>query len=262
MSSSPTLVDTTRSEWLKFRTVRASLIGVLTFLVLTVGLAVLVSFIIKANWNHRDPARQLVFDPVATSLVGVFFGQFAAGVMGARVITSEYASGAIRTTLAAVPRRVHLALAKAIVLLVTFAVLGEVASFAAFEIGQLIYKSGHLPTGSLSNSTDLRAVVFAGVYLTLLTLVGYGLGLLLRTTATTISVFVSILFIVPIIVNFLPSNWQDHITKFLPSQLGTSMMSPDLTSQAFSWGVSALLLTLYTVVIVAAGTVMLVRRDA
>ena len=105
-------------------------------------------------------------------------------------------------------------------------------------------------------------MVFAGVYLTLLTLVGYGLGLLLRTTATTISVFVSILFIVPIIVNFLPSNWQDHITKFLPSQLGTSMMSPDLTSQAFSWGVSALLLTLYTVVIVAAGTVMLVRRDA
>ena len=86
MSSSPTLVDTTRSEWLKFRTVRASLIGVLTFLVLTVGLAVLVSFIIKANWNHRDPARQLVFDPVATSLVGVFFGQFAAGVMGAKGI--------------------------------------------------------------------------------------------------------------------------------------------------------------------------------
>ena len=262
MNSTPNLVDTTRSEWLKFRSVRASLIGVLTFFVLTVGLAVLVSFVIKTNWNHRDPARQLVFDPVTTSLVGVFFGQFAAGVMGARFITSEYASGGIRTSLAAVPQRWRLSLSKVIVLLVVFSVLSQIATFLAFSVGQVIYKSGHLPTGSLSNSTDLRAVVFAGVYLVLLTLIGYGLGLLLRTTATTISVFVAVLFIVPIIMNFLPSNWQDHINKFLPSQMGAAMMSPDLTQQAFSWGTSALLLTLYTAVLLVVGTVVLTRRDA
>ena len=63
-------------------------------------------------------------------------------------------------------------------------------------------------------------------------------------------------------MNFLPSNWQDHINKFLPSQMGAAMMSPDLTQQAFSWGTSALLLTLYTAVLLVVGTVVLTRRDA
>jgi ABC-type transport system involved in multi-copper enzyme maturation permease subunit len=200
---------------------------------------------------------------VATSLVGVFFAQFAVGVMGARSITSEYASGAIRTTLAAVPRRVHLVMSKLLVLLISFFILSEIVVFSAFEIGQAIYRSGQLPSASLSTSTDLRAVVMAGVYLTLLTLVGFGLGLILRTTSVTISIYVTLLLIVPIIVNFLPSNWQDHITKYLPSNLGEAMTSPaSVTSSSFSWGSATVVLTIYTVAIVAFGTFLLTRRDA
>jgi hypothetical protein len=262
VSTTPTLVDTTRSEWFKFRTVRASFIGVLTFIFLTIGIAVLITLVIKSNWTHRSAIDRLAFDPVTTSLVGVFFAQFAVGVMGARFITSEYASGAIRTTLASVPRRVHLVLSKAIVLLVTFFVLSEIVVFVAFEIGQAIYKSGHLPTGSLSNSSDLRAVIFAGIYLTMLALIGFGVGLILRTSASTISVYVTLLLIVPIIANFLPSSWQDHITKYLPSNLGASMMSPQLSTNSFSWGTSTIVLVAYTAVIVSAGTFLLTRRDA
>jgi len=262
VSDAPTLVDTTRSEFLKFRTVRASFIGVATFVFLTIGLAVLITLVIKANWSHRSITEKLAFDPVATSLVGVFFAQFAVGVMGARFITSEYASGAIRTTLAAVPRRVHLVLSKLIVLLVTFFVLSEIVVFAAFAIGQMIYRSGHLPTSSLSDSTVLRAVIMSGIYLTLLTLIGFGLGLILRTTSVTISVYVTLLLIVPIIVNFLPSNWQDHISQYLPSNLGASMLSPNLTARSLAWGSATLLLTLYTVILITGGTVLLTRRDA
>jgi ABC-2 type transport system permease protein len=262
VTHSPTLVDTTRSEFFKFRTVRASFIGVATFIGLTVGLAVLITLVIKSNWSHRTAVERLAFDPVATSLVGVFFAQFAVGVMGARFITSEYASGAIRSTLAAVPRRVHLVAAKAIVLLVTFFIISEAVVFAAFAIGQAIYKSGNLPSASLGDSTDLRAVIMAGVYLTLLALVGFGLGLLLRTTSVTISIYVTLLLIVPIIVNFLPSNWQDHITKFLPSNLGEAMTSPSASLHSYSWGVATIVLTIYTAAIVVAGTVVLTRRDA
>lgn len=262
MSATPTLVDTTRAEFLKFRTVRATFIGLATFAILTIGLAVLITLVIKANWSHRSLADKLAFDPVATSLAGVFFAQFAVGVMGARFITSEYATGAIRTTLAAVPRRVHLALAKAIVLLIIFFVASQVVVFAAFTIGQAIYKSGHLPSFSLSDPTVLRAVIMAGVYLTLLTLIGFGLGLILRTTSVTISVYVTILLIIPIIINFLPSSWQDHITKYLPSNLGASMLSPTASARSFTWGTAGVVLGIYTATIVAVGTVALVRRDA
>jgi hypothetical protein len=63
-------------------------------------------------------------------------------------------------------------------------------------------------------------------------------------------------------VNFLPSSWQDHITKFLPSELGASMMSPQLATQSFSWATSAVVLVIYAVAIVSAGTFLLTRRDA
>ncbi len=262
MSDSPTLVDITRSEWLKFRTVRASLIGVATFLILTIGLAALITLVIRSNWSQRSTLDKLAFDPVSTSLVGVFLAEFAVGVMGARFITSEYASGSIRSTLAAVPRRVHLVAAKIIVLLVSFFVLSEIVVVIAFELGQAIYRTGHLPWASLSNSTDARAVAFAGIYLTLLTLMGFGLGLIFRTTSTTISIYVTLLLIVPIIAAFLPSSWQNDISKYLPSNLGRAMMSPDLTGSSFAWDTSAILLLVYTIVIVAAGTYLLTRRDA
>lgn len=262
MTATPTLATTTRAEWFKFRTVRASFIGVATFIVLTIGIAVLITLVIRSNWSQRPALEKLAFDPVTTSLVGVFFAQFAVGVIGARLITSEYASGALRTTLAAVPRRGRLVLAKAIVLFATFLVLSEIVVFAAFEIGQAVYRSGHLPTATLSNATDLRAVIFAGIYLTILSLIGLGLGLILRSTSVTISVYVTLLLIIPIIVNFLPSSWQDHISKYLPSNLGASMMSPQATGSLFSWSTASIILVFYAVATVAVGTFLLSRRDA
>jgi hypothetical protein len=98
--------------------------------------------------------------------------------------------------------------------------------------------------------------------MTLLTLIGFGLGLVLRTTSVTISVYVTILLIIPIIINFLPSSWQDHITKYLPSNLGASMLSPTASARSFTWGTAGVVLGIYTVAIVAVGTVALVRRDA
>ena len=263
MRTEPNLLDITRSEFLKFRTVRATFIGLATFFVLTIGLAVLITLVIKSNWSQRSPVERLAFDPVATSLVGVFFAQFAVGVMGARSITSEFATGSIRTTLAAVPRRVHLVFAKLFVLLIVFFIASELVVFAAFEVGQAIYRMGHLPSGSLSNSTDLRAVIMAGVYLTILALIGFGLGLILRTTSVTISIYVTLLLIIPIIVNFLPANWQDHITRYLPSNLGQVMTSPvSVTPNSFTWGSASFVLAAYAAFTVAVGTVLLTRRDA
>jgi len=141
-------------------------------------------------------------------------------------------------------------------------VIGEVASFGAFFIGQAIY-SGVVPTASLSDGAVLRTVIFAGLYLTLLAALSFTLGLLIRHSLAAISIFVSILLILPLILAFLPQSWQNDTVRFLPGEgLGHAMTSvqpgPNLFSPWMSFGI----LTLYVVVLVAISTSSFLRRDA
>jgi ABC-type transport system involved in multi-copper enzyme maturation permease subunit len=261
MSSDQNLVDVTRSEWIKFRSVRSSVTGVVVFFVLTLGLGGLISWAVRSHWNQTPSAHQLTFDPVATSLAGILFAQFAVGVIGVLFITSEYSSGSIRTTLSAVSNRIRLITAKTVVLVVSLIVVSEVVCFATFLLGQSIYK-GVVPTASLGTADVLRSVLFAGVYLTLLTVAGFSLGLIVRQSAACISIFVSILLIVPIIFAFLPQSWQNSYTKYLPSELGRSMMSPFPAAYHLGAWNALIVLLIYVIVLFGVGLTMMVRRDA
>ncbi|HEY5104597.1 MAG TPA: ABC transporter permease [Acidimicrobiales bacterium] len=261
MSLNVTLGSVIRSEWLKFRTVRSSITGVLVTFVLTIGLGALVTSLLRAHWSTTDAARRLTFDPVATSLVGIIFAQFAIGVIGSLLITSEYSSGSIRTTLAAVPNRVQLVFGKLIVLVSTMFVVSEIACFITFLMGQAIF-SGVVPTASLSNGTVLRTVIFAGVYLTLLSALAFSLGLILRQSAATISVFVSILLVLPLILAFLPSSWQNEAMRFLPSEMGHAMTSIVPVAHDFGAWSALLVLFIYVVALFGVATTMMSRRDA
>jgi ABC-2 type transport system permease protein len=245
-----------RSEWLKFRSVRSSVTGIVVTLVLTIGLAALVTTVVRTHWSTMT-----TFDPVSSSLVGVILAQFAVGVIGALFVTSEYSSGSMRTTLTAVPKRIELTLSKLFVLVVTMLVVGEVACFASFLLGQSIY-SGVVPTASLSNGPTLHAVVMAGVYLTLLATTAFGLGLMIRHSAAAISVFVGILLILPVIFAFFPQSWRNAGQKYLPSELGTAMTSPTAVAHDFGAWTSLILMTLYVVVLLVVATTLFTRRDA
>ena len=261
MSNQVTLASTVRSEWIKFRSVRSTIMGVLVTFVLTIGLGALITTAIRGHWNTLDPVSKLTFDPVSTSLGGTLFAQFAVGVIGALFITSEYSSGSIRTTLAAVPNRIQLTMGKIIVLIASMLVVGEVVCFATFLMGQAIF-SGVVPTDSLANGPVLRSVVLAGVYLTLLAVLGFSLGLILRQSAACISVFTSLLLIVPIVVFLLPQSWQDSYSKFEPSALGRAMMSTTPPRQMFGAWSALSILAIYVIVVFAVGITMLQRRDA
>jgi ABC-type transport system involved in multi-copper enzyme maturation permease subunit len=262
MSNNENLLSVARSEWIKFRTVRSTLMGVIVFSVLTVGLGVLITSTIRANWATMELGRKITFDPVSTSLAGVLFAQFAVGVIGSLFISSEYSSGAIRTTLTAVPHRIELALAKLLVLIISMLVVCEVVCIATFLIGQAIFSGVVTPTASLSNGADLRAVLLAGVYLALLAVLGFSLGLILRQSAACISVFVSILLIVPIIMLFLPASWQNSYQKFEPSNLGLSMMSVTPRPELFGTWSAFMVLLIYVAVVFGVGVSMFQRRDA
>ena len=255
-----TLFGTIRSEWLKFRSVRSSITGAIITLALTLGINALVAFAIRSHWPHVHDRHQ-AFDPSSFATVGVFFAQFAFGVIGALFITSEYSSGSIRTSLTAVPNRAKLIMSKVTVLLKSGLVLAELAVFGGFAVTMSIFH-GKVPTASLSDSAVLRSVILAGVYLTLLALLGFGLGLILRQTAICISVFVSLLLILPIVSIFFPTSWKNDLTRFDPSELGNAMMSRFPQPNHFSAYGSAFVLFLYVVVVIGVGLTMFQRRDA
>ena len=261
--SDVTFLSTTKSEWIKFRTVRSTTLGIIVFIVFTIGLGVLITSLIHAHWNDMEPIRKLTFDPVSTSLGGTELAQFAVGVIGSLFITSEYTSGAIRNTLSAVPRRGQLVLAKLAVLTVSMIVISEIVCIAAFLIGQQIY-AGMIPasTDSLSNGADLRSVLLGGVYLTLLAMLGFGIGLVLRQSTSTISTFTAAVLVIPLIIFFLPQSLQNAISKYEPSALGRAMMSVTPPDQMFGPWTATILLTVYVVVIVGFGTLIFQRRDA
>jgi ABC-2 type transport system permease protein len=180
------------------------------------------------------------------------------------MITSEFVSGSIRTTLAAVPSRMRVLVAKAAVLKFTVLIVGLIGAFAAFLLGQAIMSGPGIPTATLADANTLRAVLLAGLYLMLLSLLGFGLGLIIRQTAGTISAFVSILLVLPLITFLLPSAWRDAIAKFLPSSLGRSMMSSPGSSTEIPlfgpWAATGILVG-YVVLLIGIGAYLFEHRD-
>ncbi len=261
MASDVTLASASRAEWIKFRSVRSTVLGFVVTAVLTLGISALITSVIRGHWTTMDPLSKLTFDPVSTSLGGTLFAQFAVGVIGALFITSEYSSGSIRTTLAAVPQRLRVIAAKAIVLTVSMLIVAEVLSFVTFLMGQAIF-AGVVPTASLATTAVLRSVILAGVYLTLLALLGFALGLILRQSAACITVFTSLLLVVPIIVFLLPQSWQNAFSKYEPSALGRAMMSTAPPSQMFGAGSATVILIIYVAVAGVVGSLLFLRRDA
>jgi hypothetical protein len=189
-----TAVDVVRSEWTKLRTVASTRWTLLACWAGTIGIGLIVCASVASRWSGLSPGQQASFDPTSRSLTGLLLGELAVGILGALVITSEYATGMIRSTLAAVPgRRVVLA-AKAAVLAVPTLIVGVTASVIAFLGGQALLASTGVGV-SLGSSGGLRAVIGGGVCLMLLALLGFGLGAIFRRTAGAIGAFVGLVLV-------------------------------------------------------------------
>ena len=249
------------SEWTKIRSIRSTIFSLLAAIVFIVGLAILVPMVTVSHWPPRDPREALGFDPTTRTLSGIFLAQLAIGVLGVLLITGEYATGMIRATFAAVPARLPVLWAKAAVFAAVTLVLMVPTVLGAFLIGQSILASKHLQT-NLSSPGVLRAVIGAALFLTVVGLLGIGLGALLRNTAGGISTLFGLLFVLPIIVRFLPSSWSDPINKYLPSNAGEAIthVHPDPTLLA-PWTGFGLFFG-YAAVILIAAAISLRMRDA
>ena len=210
------------SEFAKVRSVRSTFWTLLICLLVSVGISVLIAAVTSANWDSLSDSSKATMDMSAV-VAGVYFGVLVTGVFGVLVVSTEYGTGMMRTSLTAFPRRGTLFTAKAAVLTLVVLLLGLIIAFASYALASPFYTK-HGVDLSLSHAANLRALFAVPVYLTLIALMGFALGFLLRHTAAAISSLVGLLFVIPIITNFLPGTIGKDVNKIVPSNAGSAMM--------------------------------------
>ena len=249
------------SEWIKIRSVRSTYWTLLSSAFAAILIGVLVARHYVTSWDTFTPSQQVVFDPIDTSFRGFGFAQLAIASLGVLAISSEYATGLIRVTLAAIPSRRALLAAKAVVFGVIAFATGLVLSFGCFWIGQAILSGKRLGV-SLTDPGALRAVLAAAFYLLVAGLIGLGLGAILRYTAGAIAAAIGLLFLLPQVVSALPTPWRDDIGKFLPENMISQLVATHPSATGLPVGWCWVLLVAYPAVLLAAGAYLISRRDA
>ena len=249
------------SEWTKLRSVRSTLWSFFTALLLTIGFPVLASFIVRSHWSHMNPGEQAHRHPLDIALVGVDIAQLAIGVLGVLVITGEYSTGMIRASFTAVPRRLPVLWAKTAVFAVTTFVLMLPAVMIAFFASQAIFRSHHILQISFSHPGVTRSVIGGALYLTVIGIFALALGSIVRNTAGGIAVFAGILFVLPPLMNVLPSSWNNAITPYLPSSAGRAVLTLVPDSNSLAPGPGFALFCGYAAAALALAAVLLRRRD-
>jgi hypothetical protein len=247
------------AEWIKMRSLRSTTLTLLAAVVAEIALAWIVGAATNSHWDRMSLIERLRFNAVDRSLAGVHLAQLAIGVLGVLMISGEYATGMIRATLAAVPRRLPVLWAKAgLYAAVTF-VLMLGSAVVAFVVGQHFLASHGT---DFSAPHAWRAIVGTAVYLTVVGLLGVSLGFIIRSTAGGIATLFGLLLVLPGIGLLLPSDWQAHTVPYLPSNAGESVFSALPDPGALSPGTGLLVLGIWVVVGLVAAAVALKRRDA
>jgi ABC-2 type transport system permease protein len=257
------LADAVRMEWLKLRTVRTPRwIGlVLVASIIGTGIAVLSYY--PGHWSHLSAAAKAQFDPTNIGFTGMAIGQLAIGIAGVLAFTSEYSSGSIRSTLAAIPRRRLLLTAKAITFGLAALVIGELTCLAAFGIDQYVVLRAPAAHASIADPTALRAVLMMGAYVPLIGLLGLGIGTVVRHTAGGIALVVGVVFVVPMLLQAFPASVKHNVGQYLPMLIAENSIS---TVKPIGYSLSPwtglLMLCVYAAAALAAGGWLLARRDA
>src|SRR6202035_2734841 len=197
-------------EFTKFRSRRSPMYSLLTAVALMIGIGALFSAVTASQYHTFSAADKAAFNPAATSLQGTVFAVVAFGVLGVLLMSGEYTTGMIRSSLTAVPRRLPVLWGKLAVFTGTIFSVSLVASFISFFLGQALLSSHHLGV-SIAAPDALRSVIGAALYVTVAGLTGVALGALLRNTAAGIATFAAVFFVIPPLAGLLPASISNHL---------------------------------------------------
>jgi ABC-2 type transport system permease protein len=251
-----TLARVVNSEWIKWRTLRSSWF----MLAGAVGASILIDTLIGYNTgkNFTDLAPE---DSAPSGVLqGYYLAQLLIGVLGVLFVSGEYSTGMIRSTLAAVPRRVPVLVAKAVVFGLVALVSMIVTELIGFALAMAL--RSHYGHGvSLTDPGVLRVVLGTAVYLALIGLLGGALGWIVRSTPGGISTLVALLMVIPVILQVLPGAWARDVAKYLPGNAGGSFVSSVPASDTLTPGAGLVVLVIWVLAALGLAGVLLKRRD-
>jgi ABC-2 type transport system permease protein len=249
------------SEWTKLWSLRSTRWSLLFAVITMTGLGVLIAAVSMSRWSHLSLHERASFDSIDRSLGGYHLAQLAIGVLGVLVISGEYSTGMIRSSLMAVPRRLPVLWAKiAVFASVTF-VLMLASAFIAFFAAQAILTAHHVNV-TLGHPHALRTLLGTVLFMTVTGILCVALGTIIRRTAGGIATFAGLLFVLPGINEILPSSISNSINPYLPSSAGGAIASAVPDAHTLSPWAGFALYCGYTIVLLGVAAYLLVRRDA
>ncbi|MGW2512965.1 ABC transporter permease subunit [Streptomyces scopuliridis] len=259
MASVPAVLQ---SEWTKIRTVSSTTWTLISALVVTVALGAALSAVLNSQFGDLAPEERATFDPTYTSFSGMVLGQLAMVVFGVLVVGSEYTSGMIRTSLAAVPQRGTFLFSKILVAGVLALVVAVLTGFLAFFVGQALL--GEHGT-SIGEPHVLRAVIGSGLYMTLIAVFSMGVAAMLRSSILSLGILMPFFFLVSQILAAVPG--AKEVARYFPDQAGrqiTQVVPNALNSSPAPYGPWAGLgiMALWVLAALAGGYAVMRKRDA
>lgn len=259
---SPEAPAVLRSEWTKIRTVSSTTWTLISALVVTVGLGAGLSALYNSTFDELDEAQQATFDPTFASFSGMILGQLAMVVFGVLVVGSEYTSGMIRTSLAAVPRRGLFLFAKILVAGVLALIVGLVTGFLAFFLGQALLG---VHSTTIGEPDVLRAVIGSGLYMALIAVFSMGVAAMLRSSLLSLGILMPFFFLISQILAAVPG--AKDVARYFPDQAGRKILqvvpgAMDTDPAPYgAWGGLGIMV-LWVVAALVGGWIVLRKRDA
>jgi ABC-2 type transport system permease protein len=219
-----------KSEWIKFWSVRSTLITLGIAVLLLIGFGLLASSLYGDGTDPGGPPGNEPTDPISASFTGTNFALLAFGALGVLFTAGEYSTGMIRSSMAAVPKRLPVLWAKAAVFAAVVFVVALAASAVVFTAGQSLIDGG----ASWSDPGVVRAVVGTAGLLTGSGLLGVGLGALMRSTPGAITTLFGVMFLLAMVAALLvPESWSD-VVQYLPSEAGDAFTAVTQQEDALS----------------------------
>jgi ABC-2 type transport system permease protein len=262
-----TFAGTLRGEWIKLLSLRSTWWVLAATIALITGISLAVAFSLDAVAADPPPASGPSTASGAEVVSGGFqMGMLTIAVLGALLITGEYSTGMIRSTLAAVPTRVPVLAAKAVVLTAVTVVVATVSIALAYVVTiPLLADLDLVPALDQARTWQ----VFGGTvyFLVVAGLFALGVGTLLRSSAAAITVALTVLLLLPGVLSFISLDWVQRIVDYLPlpasgAFLGGSDDSLSSAGEGLSPMTGVLVIAAYAIVPLAAGAVVLRHRDA
>jgi hypothetical protein len=253
------------AEWLKLRTMRATLIGGLVVVLAVAGAAALVSYGVGV-YDGLEPARRSQFALSRLEPVVALVAQIALGVVAVLVMATEHREGTLRLTLTVTPRRYRLAAAKTAVAAVPALLLGGGAVLATFAIGHALVGDRDIQVFTDPPLSTPAVLVANALAVPMITVTAVGLAMWLRSTAASVTTVVMIVFVLPMLAQAVPDPAGRWIRSVQPAALADQAAWLDAAYSVYGdalppWAAIALMVA-YPVVSVAVGALVLARRDA